>query len=131
MVVAPSRHSRTFTRQRFYALEARFKDVHPNVIRHFVGVAQIRRVLGAPPETWTVEGGDDDKPDALWRTHAGMVAVEFDAGSYSPGQVTSKAFSFRHYAKQIWGSSSRKRTERLRPLLDEFENAEEPVYAAW
>lgn len=131
LVIAPSRHSRTFTRQRFYTLESCVKDLHPNVIRHLVGVAQMRRLLNAPSEAWTVEGGGDDRPDARWQTDTGVIAVEFDAGSYSPQQITRKAFSFRHYDKQVWGSSSWRRTERLRPLLAEFENAAEPLYAAW
>jgi len=91
--------------------------LHPNQLRHLAGVAEMRRILAATPDSWCSEAQRERAlliPDAVWKTPEGPVAIEFDAGSYSPKQVEQKVWRFsRNYIKQIWGTPGKLRQLRL------------------
>lgn len=91
--------------------------LHPNQLRHLAGVAEMRQLLAAPAQFWRSTAERERAlliPDAIWETPEGSVAIEFDAGSYSPRQIEEKVWRFsRGYVQQIWGTPSHLRQARL------------------
>ncbi len=132
--LAPTHGSNDYQRVSFYALERKATRMNASSLRHLAGVAEMRRLLKAPRESWKSEAGTRfaaEQPDALWFTPAGEVAVEYDAGSYSSKQILAKTLTFRRYERQIWGSPSRKRVQHLSAFLLEAGEATAPLYAPW
>jgi hypothetical protein len=87
-------------------------NVEPTKVRHLLGVAAMRRDLGVPVEQWRVTTHlDKVSPDAEWTTDRGTVAIEFDAGFYSPRSIQRKArlFQAAYNAGLIWGVCSKQR----------------------
>ncbi len=132
--LAPTHGSNAYARVPFVTLERKVTRMNAASLRHFAGVAEMRRLLKAPRDTWKSEAGARfaaEQPDALWFTQGGEVAIEYDAGSYSAKQITVKAFTFRRYERQVWGSPSRKRVRHLGAFLLEVGEDTAPLYAPW
>ena len=90
-------------------------------LRHLAATAELRHLVGAAPEDWTVvrDGiADASLPDARWEHPKGYsVAIEYDAGSYPVSRIVEKTETWRAEAsEQIWGSNSR-RVGQLRKYL--------------
>lgn len=87
-------------------------------IVHLLGVAELRLMVGAHLQDWKSEAnllGRSLLPDALWQTTAGVVAVEFDTGTYHSKTVQNKLAAFgQSYAGVLWGSTSEQRVRKLR-----------------
>jgi len=98
----------------------------PEGLRHACGVAEVRRILGAPPGLWRVIApqavGDTGEPDAVLQMGHTLTAVEYDAGSYTREQVLRKARAFaQRYDGQVWGAPTRRRAEWIRSLVPDAE----------
>jgi len=104
-------------------------------VRHLTGTAEMRHLLGAPHDVWVSDAGRrwaKHKPDALWTTPQGVVAIEYDAGSYDPTRIADKLMSFKAgYVGQIWGTPSRARAEHLRDLARNLVPDLYVLYAPW
>jgi len=94
------------------------------ILLHLAFLAELRRLMKAPPERWQVlQAGEADPtgvlPDAVFLGPEGPVAVEVDLG-YALDRVRAKV---RHYAQsyagQVWGvlTSGRALRVRLEALL--------------
>lgn len=141
--VAATRNSHNHRQVDFVALKSNQKASKERaaVLRHYAGIADMRQQLKAPVEQWRLVtkmvGGEE--PDAFWykntraeASHKDTVAIEFDAGSYNPKQLKQKLISFAVYQKQVWGSSSKKRVERIEKLARELDvNNFEVLYVSW
>jgi len=98
----------------------------PEGLRHACGVAEVRRILGIPQGMWKAIApqavGDTGEPDAVFRRGHTLVAVEYDAGSYSREQVLRKARAFvQRYDRQVWGAPTRQRVAWIRSLVPDAE----------
>ena len=104
-------------------------------VRHITGAAEIRHLLGAAHDSWISDAGPrraKNKPDAIWTTPAGVIAIEYDAGSYSPTKITNKIMSFSHsYAKQIWGTPVKSRVAGIKYIARNLVPDLEVYYAPW
>lgn len=130
--LAPTHGSRTFRPVRFVSLEGSLSGARGSELRHLAGLAEMRRMLGANPEVWRHKsdlGGE--QPDALWDSPEGAVAVEFDAGSYSPAQILAKVKYFTRHAAQVWGSPSRIRARHLTGFLEVVGETRATLVARW
>ncbi len=81
-------------------------NLEPTKVRHLLGVAAMRRDLGVPTEDWRVTTHlDQVSPDAEWTRGERVVAIEFDAGFYSPRSIQRKArvFQAAYMGGLIWG----------------------------
>lgn len=119
---------------RFISTDADVTRLDANSLRHLAGVAETRHVLGAPWSVWTSHAGarfQPHEPDATWRTADGVVAIEFDAGSYQRTQIESKAQVFSRYASQVWASSSRARARYLKHTLTTLGVEASVVFVDW
>lgn len=88
------------------------------ILLHLAALAELRVLLGAPPEEWRVLQGPEvdlsgKVPDAVWEGSRGPRAVEVDLG-YALPRVRVKV---RHYARsfagQVWGVTSPRRASWL------------------
>ena len=102
-------------------------------LRHLAGVAAVRAQLGASPGDWRSpeQSVARQLPDALWQAAGGVVAIEFDVGSYSRARILEKAWSFQGYAAQVWGSPSDKRNRLIAEVLVSQRVAARVVVAVW
>jgi hypothetical protein len=105
----------------FVCLEKRVGALEGAQLRHLAGVAEMRKMLGELPGAWESSAQRQRAlllPDALWHTKGGVVAIEFDAGSYSPKQIEEKVWGYsRNYARQVWGTPTELRRGRLEHQL--------------
>jgi hypothetical protein len=132
--LSPSQGSRQYTKVRFVSLYRNHRKLESNALRHLAGVAEVRHVVGGVLGDWrslAAARGQPLTPDALWETPRGRLAIEYDAGSYSPTQIKDKAKAFRHYAGQVWGTSSRQRVRHLWHLLHLIEHRCIVAFAPW
>lgn len=109
-------------------------DLGENALRHLAGVTEIRHRLGAEPTAWRSAADASFallRPDALWRTPEGVVAIEFDAGSYDPGQLRSKVDAFSGFAGQVWGAASKARAAHLSRFLERATNDALALHISW
>lgn len=109
-------------------------DLGENTLRHLAGVTEIRHRLGAEPEAWRSAADASHallRPDALWRTPEGVIAIEFDAGSYDPGQLRSKVDAFSSFAGQVWGAASKARAAHLSRFLERAANDALVLHVSW
>jgi hypothetical protein len=94
----------------------------PTKIRHLLGVAAMRRDLEVPTTNWQVYTHFDQvAPDAEWKSNDRTIAIEFDAGFYSPRSVQKKARMFQaaYQGGLIWGVCSERREQTvIRHLAD-------------
>ena len=75
-----------YQRVQFVTLERKVARYPAASLRHLAGVAEMRRLIGAPREQWCSEASKrfaSEVPDASLGHPRGNVAVEYDAGSYS------------------------------------------------
>ena len=104
-------------------------------VRHITGAAEMRFLLGAPHDAWVSDAGkkrSKSKPDATWTTPEGVIAIEYDAGSYDPGKIEGKLMSFKTgYAAQIWGTPSRKRVGHIKDIAANIVPDLHVFYAPW
>ena len=132
--VAATRQGQKYKEVNFVTLKnnRKARKERASTLRHYAGIADIRQQLNASTKEWNliarrIRGGRRE-PDAFWYKDTtqeeayskGIIAVEFDAGSYSPNQLKQKLMSFAVYQKQVWGSSSKKRVERIDRLAKEL-----------
>ncbi|MCA9839202.1 MAG: hypothetical protein KC422_19985 [Trueperaceae bacterium] len=132
--VATTHHSRTFREVRFIVLEKRYTQASAHVLRHLAAVAEMRRCLQVKREDWSFvpeASFSFEKPDALWQSPFGEIAIEFDAGSYSSQKIKHKIEAFKRYSAQRWGSSSQKRVLRLSGHLQASGVVHEPLLLNW
>lgn len=132
--LAPTHHSMDYQRFQFVTLERKVARYPAASLRHLAGVAEMRKLLGAPGEQWHSEASTrfaSEVPDAVWVSPEGDIALEYDAGSYSASKIMSKAFAYKRYEGQIWGSPSRRRVTHLETLLQEVGEFTPPVFAPW
>ena len=120
--VAATHGGNRYRQVAFVALSKRLARLSGASLRHLSGVAETRRLLGAPPSSWQrlAARRRPHRPDALWHSPQGTVAVEYDAGSYSSAQVTLKLDRLRRagYAGQFWGTPSAARRRHLEHLIE-------------
>lgn len=131
---APTYGSQAYARVTFVTLERKVTRLGAASLRHLAGAAEMRRLLGAPREAWRSDAqarSAVEVPDALWFTPQGEIAIEYDAGSYSTKRISAKAFAYRRYAGQVWGSPSRKHVAHLTRLLQAVGEKMPPLYALW
>ena len=104
-------------------------------VRHLTGAAELRYLLGAPHDAWVSDAGKQrvkSKPDAVWTTPEGMVAIEYDSGCYDPERIVTKLTSFKAgYASQIWGTPSKDRINTIKKLARNIAPDLEVHYAPW
>ncbi len=132
--LSPSRGSIRYAQISFVGLSSSIGRLEGNSLRHLAGIAEMRRVLGALPEDWTSLAAARQQPrtpDAFWETERGLLAIEYDVGSYSPTQISEKAKSFKRYAGQVWGAPSRQRVRHLWHLLKPLDSHCVVLYVAW
>ena len=132
--LAPSRGSLCYGQVTFVGLSSRLGRLEGNSLRHLAGIAEMRHVLGAPAGDWTSLAAARQQPrtpDAFWETARGLLAIEYDVGSYSPTQIKEKAKSFKRYAGQIWGTPSRQRVRHLWHLLKPLDRHCVVLFAEW
>lgn len=124
------RHQRT----NFVVCPSRLTRSTGPSLRHLAGVAEMRRLLGAAPEDWQSVAEARHRlyiPDAAWTTPEGVIAIEYDVGSYGPRQVLTKARTFNSYARQIWGAPTLTRARHLAHLLSAEGLRASAVTAVW
>lgn len=132
--LAPTHHSTSYRQIRFVTLERKITCLSANALRHLAGVAEMRWLLEVSRDQWQSEAQAafaSEVPDAIWHCAQGDIAIEYDAGSYSPTKITSKIFAFKHYYDQIWGSPSQRRVEHLKTFLQQAERYTLPILAQW
>jgi hypothetical protein len=86
--------------------------VHPNKVRHLLGIAAMRRELGVSTDNWSVYTHVDSvAPDAEWTKGNLVVAIEFDAGFYSTRSIQKKVrlFQAAYLGGVVWGSCTKRR----------------------
>lgn len=118
---------------RFFVADKRLLKQPSATLRHLAGVAELRAQLGAEPNHWhsPEKAVGRQVPDALWRCSTGVVAVEFDSGSYSRARIAEKAVIFQGYADQVWGSPSPQRNKLIADILERHQITGRVVLARW
>ncbi len=132
--LAPTHHSMSYQEVHFVALAHKLTRLSAASLRHLAGVAEMRRLLNAPREEWRSQpraGFTSEHPDAVWESPAGPVAIEYDAGSYSPQKIIQKINGFRRFERQIWGSPSLRRVEHLNAFLENAGEFASSIFATW
>lgn len=112
-----------------FLVHPRLERASSNTLRHLAGLAEVRRLLEAR-EGWRVAlHADGYKPDALW----GSVAVEYDAGEYSPKTLRVKLGAYESYPAQVWGTVSETRRRRILRYAEEMgiQNLAQVLVAPW
>ena len=117
VLVTPTAKSRVARSVNFVSLEP--LEIPGWELRHLVGIAEARRVLGAKVEDWQlVHHAAQTSPDAIWSRGLETWAVEYDAGAYSRATVLEKAQTFQAgFDGQVWAVATQARAERLNVLL--------------
>ena len=104
-------------------------------VRHITGAAEMRYRLGAPHDSWVSDAGRKwakHRPDATWTTLEGLIAIEYDAGSYDPETIINKLTSFKSgYAGQIWGTPSQPRVEHIKKMARNIVPDLRVIHAPW
>lgn len=109
--LSKTQSSNLYDLYRFVARKGKRVPDDGGTVRHLTGAAELRYLLGAPHDAWVSDAGKQrvkSKPDAVWTTPEGVVAIEYDSGCYDPERIVTKLTSFKAgYAAQIWGSTLR------------------------
>lgn len=107
----------------FFLHQARHKTVHVSALSHRAHVAEMRFQLDVPADAtlWSYRPEfkhGRHKPDAVWFSPEGEVAIEYDTGSYVTSLIEDKVASYRSqgYMDIVWGVASPKRQARLRRM---------------
>lgn len=121
--VKPSAYSNEYLTIPFLVADEAVARYSGPQLRHLAGVVELRRQLGIAPSAWSSEAAAPLAtfvPDAVWRSEKGLVAIEYDAGSYSADTVRNKGEAFQEgYARQVWGVALKDRVPFVRGLLEE------------
>ena len=118
----------------FVAADETVLDLRGQALRHLAGVAELRHRLGAEAKAWRSAADAAFallRPDAVWRTPEGVIAIEFDAGSYDPEQLRSKVEAFGSFAGQVWGAASQARAAHLSRFLEAATNDALALHVRW
>ncbi len=114
-----------------FLVHPRLREASSGTLRHLAGLAEMRRLLGVPPEAWTLGAEPGSTiPDALW----GDVVVEYDAGEYPRPVLRNKLAAFERRAPlQVWGTVSDRRRELILRLAGEMSirNLHQVLVAPW
>jgi len=107
-----------------YLVKNRSKYHSEASLRHACGLAEVRLQIGVVPSEWELyKGGKsvkgEQEPDAVWHRYSGYLAIEYDAGSYSPRTLSQKLQAFNRFSAQVWGAASEKRLDFLQELFIE------------
>jgi len=123
-VLNPSHHANRLMEVRFYTPFLWVSRLGPPLLRHLAGVGEMRHLLGARPEAWRTDTHRihyREQPDAYWYSKPGPIAIEYDAGSYSPALLKRKAETFAlRFVGQYWGAPTEKKAHQLRVKLAGF-----------
>lgn len=104
-----------------FVVESRWQTRDTWMLGHLAGVAEVRTQLQVPSEAWTSDAGrlDGARPDATFSiAGGGVVAVEYDTGSYRDRTVRDKLRTFSgSYAGLVYAVSGRRRVTYVRNRL--------------
>ena len=135
MSLSRTQSSNGYDRYRFVARKGKRVPDDGGTVRHLTGAAELRYLLGAPHDAWVSDAGKQrvkSKPDAIWTTPGGVVAIEYDSGCYDPKRIADKLLSFEAgYATQIWGTPSKDRIRTIKKLARNIAPDLEVYYAPW
>lgn len=111
----------------FFLHEARHKTVHVTALSHRAHAAEMRFQLGVPADAtlWSYRPEFKHglhKPDAVWFSPYGQVAIEYDTASYGTTLFIAKVESYQSqgYADIVWGVARPKRQARLKEMTLEW-----------
>ncbi len=135
VAVSETQSSNRHDRHRFVVRKGKRAPEDGGTVRHLTGVAEMRYLLGAAHDIWISDAGKrhaKSKPDATWTTPEGVIAIEYDAGSYDPERIANKLMSFKaSYTGQIWGSPSKARALHIKKLATNIVPDLVVLYAPW
>lgn len=133
--LSKTQSSNLYDLYRFVARKGKRVPDDGGTVRHLTGAAELRYLLGAPHDAWVSDAGKQrvkSKPDAVWTTPEGEVAIEYDSGCYDPERIVNKLTSFKAgYASQIWGTPSKDRIGTIKKLARNIAPDLEVHYAPW
>ncbi|UBV44444.1 hypothetical protein LAJ19_16785 (plasmid) [Deinococcus taeanensis] len=110
-------------RTRFYLTSAALQYQDDNVLGHYAGVGEMRRVMNVPAnESFKLDTRRRlarDTPDAIFHSLYGPIAFEYDTGVYKLRTVQSKLESFAQqgYLQTIWGTANRQRIAKVEGIM--------------
>lgn len=84
-------------------------------LAHHAGTAEIRHLIGAPPDAWRAGGVAcmGNEPDArAWSDDGEALLIEYDCG-YRGRVVRDKMLAFREEGQVVWGTPSSLRAARI------------------
>ncbi len=135
VALSKTQSSNSYDRYRFVIRKGKRAPEDGGTVRHLTGVAELRYLLGAPHDAWLSDAGKQrvkSKPDAIWTTPGGVVAIEYDSGCYDPERIADKLLSFKAgYTSQIWGTPSKARVGTIKDLARNLVPDLEVYYAPW
>jgi len=108
---------------RFYLARGSLQFQDDNVLGHYAGVGEMRRILNIPADdSFTLHTRRrlaKDAPDAIFRSAYGPIALEYDTGAYKLKTVASKLESFvqQGYLQTIWGTANRQRIPTVERIM--------------
>lgn len=112
---------------RFYLIGAALQRVDDNVLAHYAGTGEMRRIMNVPADEKfmvnTRKRVARDDPDAVFQSPYGPIAFEYDSGSYKLEDVQSKFESFgqQDYLQTIWGTANHNRVPTIEKIMREEE----------
>lgn len=118
---------------RFYLSSAALQYQDDNVLGHYAGVGEMRRVMGIRADDSykldTRRRLARDTPDAIFNSDYGPVALEYDTGAYKLRTVQSKLESFvqQGYLQTIWGTANRRRVAKIERIMQDEPGAKGQV----
>ena len=105
-------------------------------LQHLAGVTEMRHLLGARTVDWKNNADDSNgegEEDGVWRSPRGLVAIEYDIGSYSTKYILNKArsLSFKGYTRLIWGCPTERLVNSRSKTLADVEIEVRVVHVPW
>lgn len=129
-----SQKASAFQRMMFVMRNAKQARSSTTSLYHLAGTAEIRAALGAGLGGWSSTAWREAAtmiPDAIWtRDNGEEVAIEFDTGAYSRKRIIKKAEAFSEFAGQVWGSTTERRADRVRALVQDVDSRAQVMVAA-
>lgn len=124
----------------FVALDADLLNQGHGELCHLVGTAALQVLLGIPLDHWRALPSwyaGTNRPDAEYDhpNGQGLVAVEYDSGTYKQSLVAQKLEAYRSqgYLHTVWGLASARRRAHLEELLENLPGDLAPniVLSSW
>lgn len=112
---------------RFYLAGAALQREDDNVLAHYAGTGEMRRIMNVPADEKFILNKRHrlarDAPDAVFQSPYGPIAFEYDTGSYKLATVQSKFESFvqQDYLRTIWGTANHRRVPTIEKIMREEE----------